>query len=55
MRARKMGFATPERRWQMGPLRQLVLDAIDSPQLEPYIIREAAHRHFKPASPKAIS
>jgi asparagine synthase (glutamine-hydrolysing) len=47
MRPRKMGFATPERRWQTGPLRQLVLDAIASPQLEPFIRRDAALRHFE--------
>jgi asparagine synthase (glutamine-hydrolysing) len=46
MRARKMGFATPERRWQSGPLRDLILTAIDSPQLQPFISRDAARRHF---------
>jgi asparagine synthase (glutamine-hydrolysing) len=46
MRPRKMGFATPERRWQAGPLRQLVLDAIASPRLEPFIRRDLAKVHF---------
>jgi asparagine synthase (glutamine-hydrolysing) len=47
MRARKMGFATPERRWQAGGLRTLIQDAIDSPRLEPFISRAAATRHFE--------
>ncbi len=47
MRARKMGFATPERRWQTGALRTLIQEAIDSPRLEPFIKREAALRHFE--------
>jgi asparagine synthase (glutamine-hydrolysing) len=42
MRARKMGFATPERRWQAGALRSLTLDAINSPRLKPFISRNAA-------------
>jgi asparagine synthase (glutamine-hydrolysing) len=47
MRARKMGFATPERRWQAGALRTLIQEAIDSPRLEPFIKRDAALRHFE--------
>jgi asparagine synthase (glutamine-hydrolysing) len=47
MRARKMGFATPERRWQTGALRSLIQEAIDSPRLEPFIKRDAAMRHFE--------
>ncbi len=47
MRARKMGFATPERLWQNGPLRQLILDAVASPRLEPFVSRDAALRHFE--------
>ena len=47
MRARKMGFATPERLWQTGPLRALVEAAIADPKLEPYIDRGAASAHFE--------
>jgi asparagine synthase (glutamine-hydrolysing) len=47
MRARKMGFATPERLWQTGPLRALVESAIADPKLEPYLDRGAATAHFE--------
>lgn len=46
LRGRKMGFATPERHWQAGVLRPLILDAIDSPLLRPYIWKEQALRHL---------
>jgi asparagine synthase (glutamine-hydrolysing) len=47
MRARKMGFATPERRWQSGVLQALIREAIASPRLEPFIKKDAATRHFE--------
>ncbi|WP_342740128.1 asparagine synthase (glutamine-hydrolyzing) [Bradyrhizobium sp. B117] len=42
MRARKMGFATPEMRWQMGVLKPLILDAINSDKMAEFLDREAA-------------
>ncbi|MBV8773826.1 MAG: asparagine synthase (glutamine-hydrolyzing), partial [Deltaproteobacteria bacterium] len=47
MRARKMGFATPERQWQIGPLRQLIREAIASSRLASFIRPEVASRHFE--------
>lgn len=47
MRARKMGFATPERLWQTGPLKPLIESAIADPKLERYIDRRAAMAHFE--------
>lgn len=46
MRARKMGFATPERLWQSGPLRPLIEAAIADPKLTPFIDRKHAEAHF---------
>ncbi len=46
MRARKMGFATPERKWLAGPLRPLVLDALESSRLRPYLRAAQARQHF---------
>lgn len=46
MRARKMGFATPERRWQTGVLNGLVNDAIGSNRLRPYLRASEARQHF---------
>lgn len=42
MRARKMGFATPEMRWQTGVLKPLILDAIHSDSMTDFIDRDAA-------------
>lgn len=47
MRARKMGFATPERAWQSGPLKPLIDAAIADPRMEPYLDRAAASAHFE--------
>lgn len=47
MRALKMGFATPERRWQAGPLRPLVDEALHDPRLAPYVERKAAMAHLE--------
>ena len=47
MRPIKMGFATPERRWQSGPLRQLVLDAIEGPHLRRYVKKAEALEQFR--------
>ena len=44
MRKRMMGFATQERRWQAGPLKKLVLEAIDSPHLRPYVRKAGSPR-----------
>jgi asparagine synthase (glutamine-hydrolysing) len=43
MRARKMGFATPEMRWQSGALKPLIRDAVNSDTLNDFIDRDAAH------------
>ena len=42
MRARKMGFATPEMRWQSGALKPLIRDAVNSDTLSDFIDRDAA-------------
>ncbi|WFU18962.1 asparagine synthase (glutamine-hydrolyzing) [Bradyrhizobium sp. CB3481] len=42
MRARKMGFATPEMRWQTGVLKPFILDALHSDKMADFIDREAA-------------
>ncbi len=42
MRSRKMGFATPEMRWQTGVLKPLILDAINSDTLADFIDKDAA-------------
>lgn len=47
MRARKMGFATPERAWQSGPLKPLIDTAIADPRMEPYLDKAAASAHFR--------
>jgi asparagine synthase (glutamine-hydrolysing) len=44
MRARKMGFATPEMHWQSGVLRPLIHEAVASGSLSDFIDREAAAR-----------
>jgi asparagine synthase (glutamine-hydrolysing) len=43
MRARKMGFATPEMRWQTGVLKPLIRDAVNSDTLSDFVDRDAAH------------
>jgi asparagine synthase (glutamine-hydrolysing) len=42
MRARKMGFATPEMRWQTGVLKPLIRDAVNSHALSDFIDKDAA-------------
>lgn len=42
MRARKMGFATPERAWQNGVLRPMIHDALASTTLEGIVDRAGA-------------
>lgn len=42
MRARKMGFATPEMQWQSGVLRPLIHDAVASGSLSDFIEPSAA-------------
>ena len=41
-RVSKLGFATPERRWQAGALRPLITGAIQSERLRPYVRASAA-------------
>lgn len=43
MRARKMGFATPELHWQKTVLKPLIRDAVNSDLLADFIDREGAH------------
>jgi asparagine synthase (glutamine-hydrolysing) len=42
MRSRKMGFATPEMRWQRGVLKPLIRDAVSSDNLSDFIDRDAS-------------
>jgi asparagine synthase (glutamine-hydrolysing) len=42
MRARKMGFATPEMRWQTGVLKPLIRDAVNSDALRDFIDKDVA-------------
>lgn len=44
-RARKMGFATPERRWQQTTLRPLVQQALQDERLRPFIIPDKARAY----------
>jgi hypothetical protein len=42
-----MGFATPERRWQTGPLRGLVLDTIAGSKISAYVHKDRALKHYQ--------
>ena len=46
-RARKMGFATPERLWQQTVLRPLVHDAIHSERLASFLVQEKAESYLR--------
>ncbi len=46
-RVPKLGFATPERRWLSGPLRPLVVAALDDPRVQRFVAPEAAHRYLR--------
>lgn len=46
-RARKMGFATPERRWQQTILRPLIGQALNDDRLRAFIIPEKANAYLK--------
>ncbi|MGH8764397.1 MAG: asparagine synthase (glutamine-hydrolyzing) [Burkholderiales bacterium] len=45
-RVSKLGFATPERRWQRTVLKPMIDEAIDSPELAPFVAPKAAHAYF---------
>jgi asparagine synthase (glutamine-hydrolysing) len=45
-RARKMGFATPERHWQQTILQPLIRQALADPRLHPFIIPDKAEAYL---------
>jgi asparagine synthase (glutamine-hydrolysing) len=45
-RVKKLGFATPERKWQKAVLKPLIEAATKDPRLHPYISSENAARYF---------
>jgi hypothetical protein len=43
----KLGFATPEARWQRTILKERILQAIHDPRLRPFIQPDAVERYFR--------
>lgn len=46
-RVKKLGFATPERKWQRGALKPLMEMALEDERLQPYLIPENARAHLR--------
>jgi asparagine synthase (glutamine-hydrolysing) len=46
-RVRKLGFATPERSWQIGPLKGLIEKALDSRELSDFVVADPARENMR--------
>jgi len=47
LRKGKLGFASPEKKWQYGVLRPLIEEAIHSELMRPYLNPDKAHTYFR--------